>query len=227
MNTVEKSTLSFLKNLSLNNNRDWFNRHKEEYMKANSNLIACVEDLMKLMNQHDVLENESAKKSLYRIYKDTRFSKDKTPYNCRLAFGFQRASKLRRGGYYVHLAPGKSFMACGFFSPNPSDLKRVRQDIDYNYKDWDKLLKLKKIKAVFGGLSGDTVLTTPRGFPADHPAIHLLRHKQFILQVTFTDQEVCSEKFIALINNNFKSARPFLDYMTQVLTTDSNGELIV
>jgi uncharacterized protein (TIGR02453 family) len=224
---IQKSTFKFLSDLSAKNNRDWFNANKEKYLEAHQNMISFVDDLILEMNKHDVLENDSGKKSLYRIYNDVRFSKNKAPYNPRFAFGFQRASKLSRGGYYCSLKPGNSFLACGFFSPNPADLKRIREDIAVNYQDCNKILKLKSIKENLGTLTGDTVATSPRGFQTDHPAIELLRHKQFIFRHQFTDKEVLSENFVAEVNRIFKSVRPYFDYMSEMLTTNANGESIV
>lgn len=224
---VEKQSLDFLKALAKNNQRDWFNNHKDQYLSAHNNMIQLVEALIPLMNQHDVLESASAKQSLYRIYNDVRFSKDKSPYKTRFAFGFQRASKQRRGGYYMHIQPGNSFLACGFFSPNPEDLKRIRADIDTQYESWYKILNNKKIKTAFGGLSGEQVLSAPRGYAKDHPAIELLRYKQFILKHDFTDAEVLAPNFHKTINDYFKSVRPFFDYMSEVLTTNLNGESIL
>ena len=226
-NFINKTTLRFLKELSLNNNRDWFNGHKENYLKAQENMCDLADSLIFEIKKHDALENESGKKSLYRIYNDVRFSKDKSPYNPRFAFSFRRATKLNRGGYYVNIKPGNSFMACGFFAPNPEDLKRIRADIDKNYAEWNKLLNSKSIKENFGKITGMQVSTAPRGFSVDHPAIELLRHKQFILRHNFTDKEILSDHFIKDLNHIFKSVRPYFNYMSEVLITDLNGELIV
>jgi uncharacterized protein (TIGR02453 family) len=220
---IQKSTLDFLKALSKNNNREWFNERKSTYLKAHENMCEFVDELIHEMNKHDELESTTGRKSLYRIYSDVRFSKDKSPYKARFAFGFQRATKYRRGGYYVNINPGNSFMACGFFNPNPEDLKRIREDIDLNYKDWKKLLSIKSIKTNFGEMIGETVASSPRGYEKNHPAIDLLKHKQFIFRIDFTDKEVLAENFSKTINANFKAIRPFLNYMSEVLTTDLNG----
>lgn len=224
---IDKSTLQFLKSISLNNNREWFNENKSVYLTAHANMCAFADRLILEMKKHDDIENESGKKSLYRIYNDVRFSKDKAPYNSHFSFSLQRATKLKRGGYYLNIKPGKSYLACGFFGPNPEDLKRIRQDIEINYKDWHKLLKHKSIVNNFEKLDGETVTTAPKGFSKDHPAIELLRYKQYIFRHYFTDKEVLSDGFIHEANRIFKSIRPFFDYMSEVLTTDLNGELIV
>ena len=228
MISIQPATLRFLKELSTNNDRDWFAANKARYTSAHENMCAFVDALIVGMNKHDKIENESGKKSIYRIYSDVRFKKDKSPYNPRFAFSLQRATKFLRGGYYMRIQPGECFLACGFFAPNPQDLKRIREDIDLNYTNWKKLLKNKSIVEYFGGkLSGETVATAPKGFPRDHDAIELLRHKQFILKHTFSDKEVIAEDFLHTANRMYKGVRPFFDYMSEVLTTDANGESLV
>ena len=225
--TIHPSTLKFLQQLAKNNNRDLFNAHKQAYLDAQQNVSSFADQLIIEMNKHDELDNTSGKKSLYRIYNDVRFSKDKSPYKPRFAFSLSRSTKLKRGGYYFNLKPGASFLACGFFGPNAQDLYRLRQDIDLNYDRWNKLLKSKSIAQTFGALTGAGVATAPRGFDKNHPGIQLLRHKQFILRHHFTDAEVTGTGFLKLVNKTCKAVRPFFDYTSEVLTTDLNGELIV
>ncbi len=227
MISIQASTLGFLKNLAKNNNRAWFTDHKDQYLAAQANMTAFIDELIVAMNKHDELETESGKKSLFRIYNDVRFSKDKSPYSARFAFSLKRATKLKRGGYYMNIKPGNCFLACGFFAPNPADLKRIRQDIDYNHDHWNTLLQSKPIKTTFGALQGDAVVTAPRGYAIDHEAIALIRHKQFILRHDFTDAEVVSPDFLKQVNAMYKNVRPYFDYMSSVLTTDANGELNV
>jgi uncharacterized protein (TIGR02453 family) len=227
MTTIHPSTLKFLKELAKHNDRDWFTARKQSYLDAQENVCCFIDELIIEMNKHDQLDHTSGKKSLYRIYNDVRFSKDKSPYNVRFAFSLSRATKLRRGGYYVIIKPGASYLSCGFFAPNPADLSRIRADISQNYGQWNKILRSKTIASNFDPLAGDQVTTAPRGFDSRHPAIALLRHKQFILRHYFTDAEVVSPDFLKTVNKTFKAVRPFFDYMSEVLTTDLNGELIV
>lgn len=222
---IASSSITFLNDLTINNNRDWFAENKERYVAVQSNIVAFADQLITLMNTHDAIENVSGKKSLYRIYNDVRFSKDKSPYKPRFALGLQRATKLKRGGYYLNIQPGNNFLAAGFFSPNPEDLKRIRKDIELNFVAWRKILNSKLIKDNFVELAGNKVPTSPRGFSKDHEAIDLIRHKQFILRHDFTDQEVLDPQFIYKVNELFKSVRPFFDYMSTVLTTDLNGQI--
>lgn len=224
---INKSTLDFLRSLSKNNNRDWFNSNKSRYHDALENMVTFCDALIEKMNQHDQIETPSGKKVLYRIYNDIRFSKDDTPYNPRFAGHLKRRKPALRGGYYLWIIPGASRIGCGFTYPNPDDLKRIRMDILDNHREWNSLLRSRSIKANFGEMSGDKVKTTPKGFPPDHPGIALLRHKQFWFEHTFTDSEVLSKDFAGNVSKTFKSIRPFFDYMSELLTTDLNGESII
>lgn len=225
--TINDSTLKFLTDIDENNNRDWFQMNKQFYLEAQQNMHSFIETLILEMNKHDQLENRSAKKSLYRIYSDMRFSKDKLPYHAKFDFSLKRSGKERRGGYYMNVKPGNSYLACGFFAPNPEDLKKIRLDITGNHPQWYQLLQSEAIQSHFGDLKGNAVLATPRGFRKDDTAIELIRHKQFYLRHDFTDEEVLSEDFLAKVNSIYQSVRPFFDYMSEVLTTDSNGETIL
>lgn len=223
MNKLQPSSLEFLKLVKKNNNRDWFNANKERYLEELNIVEKFTDSLLSEMNKHDVIENPSGKKSLHRIYRDVRFSKDKTPYNTHWGGGFSRSTKARRGSYYFHITPGGSFVAGGFWGPNPDDLKRVRDEFSYDPEVFRKIISAKNFKKTFGKLSGDQIKTTPKGFDAEDPAIDLLRYKQFLLIKHFSDKEVLSAGFVKQVNDTFKHMRPFLDYMSEVLTTDVNG----
>ena len=148
---------------------------------------------------------------------------DTPPYNPRFAGHFSRTKPLLRGGYYLWIQPGASRVGCGFVYPNAGDLKTIRLDILKNHGKWKRLLGSKGIKATFGEIQGEQVGTAPRGFPKDHPAIDLLRHKQFWFERSFTDREVLAKGFIDEVNRTYKSIRPFFDYMSDVLTADAAG----
>ncbi len=220
---ITASSFEFLKAVGKNNNRDWFNTHKTTYLNELAHVESFAEALLQLMNKHDVIDTPNGKKSLHRIYRDTRFSKEKTPYKTNWSGGFTRASKLRRGSYYFHLEPGKSFVGGGFWGPNPEDLKRIRDEMAYDTAPLRKILKSKNFVSTFGSLQGEQVKTAPKGFAADDPAIDLLRYKQFLLIKRFSDKEVLSSTFLKEADQAFKHMRPFLDYMSEVLTTDVNG----
>ncbi|MDH7461352.1 DUF2461 domain-containing protein [Chitinophagaceae bacterium 26-R-25] len=224
---IQPSTLEFLQQLSKHNNREWFANHKTLYTAAYDNMILFADALLIKMNMHDSIETLSGKKSLFRIYKDVRFSKEKTPYNIHWTGSFKRATKLRRGGYYYNIAPGNSFLAGGFWGPVPSDMKRIRDDIAYNSEVWDELLSDKTFKKTFVKMQGEQLATAPRGYDKNHPAIELLRYKQFLLKHPLTDSEITSKDFVEKANDVFKKMRPFLNLMSEILTTDANGEVNV
>jgi uncharacterized protein (TIGR02453 family) len=223
---IQQSSLDFLSSLKVNNDRDWFQTNKAVYEKAHQNTICFADSMLDKMRIHDSIETQSGKASLFRIYADTRFSKDKAPYKTHFGIRFSRATAQLRGGYYFHLEPGNSFMAGGFFSPNPEDLKRIREDIASNYEEWNEILTQPELVNTFGELRGDGVKTAPKGFDKAHVAIELLRKKQFILRHNFTDKEVLQADFPDKLDQTFQDLRPFLDYMSEVLTTDANGETI-
>lgn len=220
---ISPSSIAFLKSLAKNNSREWFNKNKARYLTEYENMIAFTDALLKEMRKHDTIETPSGKDSLFRIYRDTRFSKDKTPYKTYWAGSIKRATNKLRGGYYFHIEPGHSLAAGGFFSPNSGDLSRIRQDIDRNYPDWKKMLSGKKISKAFDGLKGEKVSTTPKGFSKDNPAIDLLKHKQFYFERKFSDEELMAPGFLSALSQTFMNLRPYFDYMSEVLTTDLNG----
>ncbi len=224
---IQQHTLDFLKDLKNNNDRDWFTANKAVYEKAHKNTVAFADALLNEMRKHDNIDTKDGKASLFRIYKDTRFSKDKTPYKTHFGIRMSRATAHLRGGYYFHLEPGHSFMAGGFFAPEPDDLKRIREDIDFNYEEWNDVLSQPGIVKNFERLRGDEVKTAPKGFDKNHPAIDLLRRKQFILKHNFSDKEILQPDFAKKLSDTFRELRPFFDYMSEVLTTDANGESIL
>jgi uncharacterized protein (TIGR02453 family) len=221
------TTFEFLKLLQKNNNREWFAKNKERYTQELHLIIEFADALLVEMNKHDHIENETGKKTLFRIYRDTRFSKDKKPYKNHWSGNLRRATKKLRGSYYFHIEPGKSFVGGGFWGPEPHDLKRIRDEFDHDASGFHKLLNSKSFKETFGTLKGEQVQRAPKGFDPNHPEIALLRYKQFLLIREFSDKEVLQTDFLKQVNDTFKKMRPFLNYMSDVLTTDTNGISIV
>lgn len=221
---IPSSALVFLERLKAHNYREWFGEHKEEYLGELAAVEVFADALLARMNEHDLIETPTGKSSLHRIYRDTRFSKDKTPYRTEFSGGFKRATKQRRGGYYFRIEPGNSFVGGGFWGPNAPDLKRIRDDISYDAAPLRKILKSKQFVSNFGTLQGEQLKTAPKGYDPASEAIDLLRYKQFLLIKPFTDEEVLSASFVDKVNDAFKAMRPFFDYMSEVLTMDVNGE---
>ncbi|RYD92382.1 MAG: DUF2461 domain-containing protein, partial [Sphingobacteriales bacterium] len=169
---ISASCFAFLQLLAANNNRDWFNKHKDRYLRETATVEHFVQRLLDELNLHDSIETPGGKSAMHRIYRDTRFGTDKTPYAPRWSGSFRRATKFRRGGYYFHLEPGgKSLIAGGFRGPNADDLKRIREDIAFDDTPLRKILKSKSFTDTFGTLQGEQVKTAPKGFSAAHEAI--------------------------------------------------------
>lgn len=226
MSVIQQHTFDYLKKLSENNNRTWFSEHKSDYEQSHENMIAFADALLTEMNAHDVIETPTGKKSLQRIYRDIRFSKDKTPYKKHWGGGLKRATALRRGGYYFHIEPNNTFVAGGFWGPSKEDLFHIRMQIEQDDTELRQIINQKEFQKNFGALLGDKLKTAPKGFDKAHPAIDLLRYKSYILKQDFTDQEVLSNDFYLKVNESFKAMRPFMNYMSDILTTNLNGELL-
>ncbi|MBB6271632.1 uncharacterized protein (TIGR02453 family) [Pedobacter cryoconitis] len=220
---LQSSNFDFLGLLKKNNDREWFNANKDAFQKEHEQIEDFADALLQELNTHDVIETPSGKKSLYRIYRDTRFSKDKTPYKTHWSGSFRRAGKQRRGGYHFHLETGNNYIAGGFFGPSTADLKLIREDISFDSKPLRTILNSESFVSAFGTLKGEQLKTTPKGFDANDEAIDLLRYKQFLLIRKFSDAEVLDESFLEKAGETFKNMRPFFDYMSEVLTTDING----
>ena len=218
-----QSVFEFLNELRQNNDRIWFANHKSQYEAAHQSMIGFADALLYEMNKHDNIETVSGKRSLYRIYRDVRFSKVKLPYKTSWSGSFKRASSALRGGYYYHLEPGNSFIAGGFWGPNSNDLKHLRKQIEQDDEFVRSVVESKETKSYFGSLIGDQVKTAPKGFAKDHPSIDLLRYKQYILKHPFTDKEVLKKDFHLKLSDGFQQLRPFFDMMSEILTTDLNG----
>lgn len=214
---------SFFTDLQQNNNRDWFTAHKPTFKTLETQVKSFGELLKDRLNQHDHIDRFK----LFRIYRDVRFSKDKTPYKTHFGLTWHRTKPLYRGGYYLHLSPNNNFLACGFWDPNPADLKRIRQEIDIDGKEYRAILNNKTFCRVWGELQGEAVKTAPKGYAKDHPQIDLLRFKQHIFTIKYTDDEVYQADFLDRADSALKAVRPFVDYMSEVLTTNSDGESLV
>lgn len=218
MSLILPSTFEFLTALKSNNNRDWFTKNKAVYQKAHANLAGFMEDLIVEMKKIDNIENESGKKSLFRIYRDVRFSQNKDPYKTHFGASLTRATRWLRGGYYIHFEPGNTFIEGGFWQPNKDDLKLIRDELAHNAKPLRSILDEPNFKKAFGELKGAALKTAPRGFDKEHPNIDLIRYKSFYFEHNFTDEVVLSEDFVFEITKTFLAIRPFFDYMSEVLT---------
>jgi len=221
--SITLETMQFLRQLKKNNNRDWFAEHKEEFKKHQANTKYFLEELQNRMATHDEIE----KMKMFRIYRDVRFSKDKQPYKINLSGSYSRSGANLRGGYYVHIQPGGSFIATGFWQPNKEDLLRIRKELELDSKEFRKVISNKNLKKHWGELVGDEVKTAPKGFSREHENIDLIKKKQFIFTANFSDKEVASQNFIKQVDSAFKAIRPYFDLMSEILTTNLNGESLI
>jgi len=222
--SIPKSSFEFLSKLAKNNHRDWMQEHKKAYLASEKDLKSFYAEVEKDLNETD----EISKLKVFRINRDIRFSKDKTPYNVHRSVSYSRAGEHRRGGYYLRLEPGKSMMAGGFFGPEPADLLRIRKEFEMDATQINKILKQKDFKKAFGGFRRDfEVKTAPKGFSKEDPNIELIRLKGFFVRHEYTDAEVYAPGFKDKLAAHYKLLRPYFDYMSEVLTTDLNGVSLI
>jgi uncharacterized protein (TIGR02453 family) len=220
----KKSSLEYLEDLKINNNRDWFAETKPVFVKAQDN----AKELYAVIQENLEKQDEIDKFKLFRIYRDVRFSKDKTPYKPHFAGSFSRFGKDLRGGYYLRIRPGESFLAGGFWEPNKEDLLRIRKEIAHDASEIRALLEDKEYLKYFGEkFEGAELKTAPRGFDKEHPNIDLLRKKGFIAVRNFTDEEVLSANFLKEVDKSYKALRPFFNLFSDILTTNLNGESLL
>ena len=224
MSTIHKSSLDFLLKLEKNNDRDWFNEHKREFKTEQNKIKISFEQLYALLKSHDIVDNFK----MFRIYRDVRFSKNKLPYKTHFAASFHRKKPELRGGYYIQVKPdNKTFIAAGFWNPEKDDLLRIRREFEQDDDEIRAIISDKVFLSVWETLEGDELKTAPRDFDKDHPAIDLIKKKQFIFTKNYKDSEVLDSGFIEDVNNSFKTIRPYFNYMSDVLTTNLNGESII
>ena len=224
LHCIPESVLEFLLDLKENNDRDWMQVHKKRY-QANEKLFKnfCL-NVEQGLNTTDTIE----KLKIFRINRDIRFSKNKTPYNVHRSASFSRAGAHLRGGYYLRIASGNSLMGGGFFNPEPADLFRIRKEFEIDDREIRQILNQTAFKKAFGGFNEEhQVKTAPKGFSKEHPAIDLIRKKAFFVSKSYTDQEITNAHFLDQLLADYKLLRPFFNYMSDVLTTDLNGESIL
>lgn len=213
--TLSPEVFEFLNKLHTNNNREWFTENKNLYTESQQNVISFLEDLIKEMSGFDEeLAKIDAKKALFRIYRDTRFSKDKIPYKTNFGASLGMGKGSQKGGYYLHLEPGKSFIAGGIYMPESSVLKEVRKEISLYGEDFLKILNNKDFKKHFPELDQDGKLKkVPQGFEKEDPMAEYLKHKNFIVIYYLKDEEILDKNAVKNITKIFKLMKPFNDFL--------------
>ena len=219
---IQKSTLDFIKNLKKNNEREWFDANKEKYLSAKSNVDSFVEDVIKSFTSFDKsLAGLKAKDCVFRIYRDVRFSKDKSPYKTNMGAGINRGGKkMEIAGYYLHIEPGKTMIAGGRWMPSADHLKKIRQEIDYNGKQLHKILSDKNFKKLFGGLDNSDeykLVRPPKGYDKDHKDVELLKLNSYLVWHEFSDKDVLSNNFLKNLTATAKAMKQLLDFLNTAI----------
>jgi uncharacterized protein (TIGR02453 family) len=210
--------LRFLRSLKRHNNREWFQRHKsiyEQHVKQPmADLIAALANDFK---QFAPEMTASPKVSAYRIHRDTRFSKDKSPYKTHVAAVFPHSAlgKHEGAGFYVHISPSEVFIGGGLYMPLPENLSLIRQCIADDPGGFISIINNRSFKRLFGGITGDQLSRVPRGFPQDHPASNYLKYKNFLVSRTLDPDVATSPRFYKLVVESFKGMVPFVRYFNK------------
>jgi uncharacterized protein (TIGR02453 family) len=220
---IQKSTLDFLKALKKNNDRDWFEKNKEKYLAAKQNIDAMTDELIKSFSSFDKkLTGLKARDCVFRIYRDVRFSKNKSPYKTNLGCAISPGGrKAEEAGFYIHIEPGKSFLAGGRWMPSPDHLKKIRQEIDYNGKNLRKILSDKQFKKQFGALDDSDeykLSRPPKGYDKDHPDIELLKLNSYIVWHEYNEKEIMSKNFLKEVTKTAKIMKPLLDFLNTAVS---------
>ena len=216
---LAKETLDFLKKLDKNNNRDWFNANKDAFVKANDNVIAIAGELIGRISKFDpAIGSLDPKACVFRIYRDVRFAKDKSPYKTNLgAFIAPGGRKTMSPGYYFHIQSGMFFAAAGKHMPDASELLKLRNAVAENTKEFLKIVNAKPFKARFGDLDGERLIKPPKGFPADHEAIEYMKLKSFTVSEEFDSKAALSGDYVKKLAESFKAAYPLNEFLRKAL----------
>ena len=215
-----KRILSFLKELKANNHRDWMLEHKKDYEEAKDEFKQVISKLLEGIGQFDEgVHGLQPKDCIFRLNRDVRFSKDKSPYKTN--FGAAMMEGGRKTGnptYYIHIQPGNSFIAGGVYMPEAENLKKIRQEIDYNPQELKRVVESAEFKGTFGAMTGEQLKTAPKGYPKDHPNIELLRFKSFIVSKDVSDKQLSDKGFIQNTVEDFRVLYPFNQYFSVAMS---------
>lgn len=219
------ATLEFLNDLKANNNRDWFLENKKRYEIFKKDYHQLVSDFLDVMKPLDpTLEMLEVKNCTFRINRDIRFTKDKSPYKAHLGIWMSSGAKgQNRSGYYVHIENGGCFIAGGFYSPESEDLKKIRKEINFFYDDLEKIISEKKFKKEYKNLDitdTNSLKNPPRGYDNENPAIEYLKLKSYTASQKFDIEEVTQKDFVAKMSQKLIVLKPLNDFLNRALTTE-------
>lgn len=215
-----QQTLTFLASLRENNNREWFEANRTQYEQCRQEFEQFIGSLLpELIQLEPDFTHLEPKNCIFRIYRDVRFSKDKRPYKSHFGAYFAPGGrKSTKAGYYLHIEPdGKSMLAGGIYMPPAEDLKKIRQEIDYNGAKLRNILHGAEFKKYFDGLSGDKLKTMPKGYPTDHPDIELLKMKDFTAVHMVPDKKVANGNFLSYTTTVWKVMKPLNDFLNHAV----------
>jgi uncharacterized protein (TIGR02453 family) len=216
-----KEGLYFMRRLKRNNNRFWFEKHKDEYesfikLPMQSLIVSLQPEFEKFAPEFDL----HPKRSLFRIYRDIRFSKDRTPYKTHAAAHFVVRGKpkgLEGSGYYLHIEPGEVFLGAGIYIPDNDQLKKIRKALDIKAIEFLRIIKKTRFKKLFGLPDGNKLQRVPQGYPADHPMAEWLKLKQFFVGVEYDDKICRTSDFISTVSIVFQTATPLVRFLNNAL----------
>lgn len=214
-----ETIFKFLTKLSKNNNKEWFDANRPHYQDLKQEYISIVDKIIQQASAFDpMLKDVDASKAIFRINRDVRFSKNKAPYKTNFGASINPGGKKSMiAGYYVHIEPGKSFLAAGTYMPEAPYLSAIRQEIDYNLDEFKKIVSAKDFKKEFTSLSiEDALKTVPKGYDKENPALEFLKLKHYIVVKDLSDKEVLSKDFIKNTSKSFKAALPLISFLRRI-----------
>ena len=219
---LQSSTLKFLKDLSKNNDRSWFESHRKQYDDAKTDFEDFIQSVIDRHSKKDEdLKEQIAKQCIFRINRDIRFSKDKSPYKINMGASMSRGGKKSTyAGYYFHLEPGKSFIGGGLWMPEPDKMKKVRQEIDYCFDEFKQITGSRKFKATYGELytgEGIKLSKVPQGFEKDNPAAEWLKLKSWLAMKNITDADLASKDLLKKTTEAFDTLQPMIKFLNRAI----------
>jgi uncharacterized protein (TIGR02453 family) len=218
---LQPPVFKFLKALKKNNNKAWFDENRKLYEEAKKDFYGFADSIIKNIGLFDnTVAHLTAKDCAFRINRDIRFSKDKSPYKTNMgAFISKGGKKINYAGYYLHIEPGQCFAAGGFYMPDAPQLAKIRQEIDYSFNAWKGIVEAKPFKKKFTkGVEGiETLSRPPKGYDESNPAIDYLKMKSFIVSRPFTDAELQSKTAVKEIIKTYSSMQPLIDFLNSAV----------
>lgn len=214
-----EKVLQFLKELSENNNREWFQQNKKRYEENKEKVLFLTDVLINEIGKFDEsIRGLQPKDCMFRIFRDVRFSKDKRPYKTNFgSFICKGGRKSMNPGYYFHLAPDGCFVAGGIYMPPAETLRAVRSYLADHAEEFLEITQDPDFNASFPEMYDDQLKTAPKGFPKDHEYINLLKYKSFIFSKTFNDKEVKSKEYLELMVDAFRIVSPLNQFLYRAL----------